>query len=43
MPPKYQGMSVSRGQEQVFITHQMPDVEEMCEHVLLINEGKALL
>jgi ABC-2 type transport system ATP-binding protein len=32
-----------RGAAVVFSTHQLPDVEEMCERVLLINEGKTLL
>lgn len=33
----------SRGAAVIFSTHQMPDVEELCERVLLINEGKTLL
>jgi ABC-2 type transport system ATP-binding protein len=32
-----------RGAAVVFSTHQLPDVEELCERVLLINEGKTLL
>jgi len=32
-----------RGAAIVFSTHQMPDVEELCERVLLINDGQTLL
>lgn len=32
-----------RGAAIVFSTHQMPDVEELCERVLLINDGHTLL
>jgi ABC-2 type transport system ATP-binding protein len=32
-----------RGAAVVFSTHQMPDVEELCERVLLINDGQTLL
>ena len=32
-----------RGAAIIFSTHQMPDVEELCERVLLINEGRVLL
>ena len=32
-----------RGTAVIFSTHQMPDVEELCERVLLINEGQTLL
>jgi len=32
-----------RGAAVVFSTHQMPDVEELCERVLLINDGRTLL
>jgi ABC-2 type transport system ATP-binding protein len=32
-----------RGSAVIFSTHQMPDVEELCERVLLINEGRVLL
>jgi ABC-2 type transport system ATP-binding protein len=32
-----------RGAAVVFSTHQMPDVEELCERVLLINDGRPLL
>jgi ABC-2 type transport system ATP-binding protein len=33
----------ARGAAVIFSTHQMPDVEELCERVLLINEGQTLL
>ena len=33
----------ARGAAVIFSTHQMPDVEELCERVLLINDGQALL
>ncbi len=32
-----------RGAAVVFSTHQMADVEELCERVLLINDGRTLL
>ena len=32
-----------RGAAVIFSTHQMPDVEELCERVLLINDGQTLL
>ena len=32
-----------RGAAVIFSTHQMRDVEELCQRVLLINEGKTLL
>ncbi|MDP6713599.1 MAG: DUF4162 domain-containing protein, partial [SAR202 cluster bacterium] len=32
-----------RGATVIFSTHQMVDVEEMCQRVLLINEGQRLL
>jgi len=32
-----------RGAAIIFSTHQMPDVEELCERVLLINDGQTLL
>ncbi len=32
-----------RGAAVIFSTHQMPDVEELCERVLLINDGRTLL
>jgi ABC-2 type transport system ATP-binding protein len=34
---------LERGAAVIFSTHQMPDVEELCERVLLINEGETLL
>jgi ABC-2 type transport system ATP-binding protein len=33
----------THGAAVIFSTHQMPDVEELCERVLLINEGQTLL
>jgi ABC-2 type transport system ATP-binding protein len=33
----------ARGAATIFSTHQMTDVEELCERVLLINEGQTLL
>jgi len=33
----------ARGTAVIFSTHQMPDVEELCERVLLINDGRTLL
>ncbi len=33
----------ARGAAIIFSTHQMTDVEELCERVLLINEGQTLL
>ena len=33
----------SRGAAVIFSTHQMSDVEELCERVLLINDGQTLL
>ena len=33
----------SRGTAVIFSTHQMGDVEELCERVLLINDGQTLL
>lgn len=32
-----------RGAAIIFSTHQMPDVEELCERVLLINDGRTLI
>ena len=33
----------TRGAAVIFSTHQMADVEELCQRVLLINDGKTLL
>lgn len=33
----------ARGASIIFSTHRMADVEELCERVLLINDGRALL